>query len=122
MLINGEEVNHLFLKGQQFDESWFGVHVKIKSDNIYTNRHLDSNGNIVVASDSGGTGINVGEECICLAKCNDNLFIVPITYTGFNNFRDTWVKASDVTVLQSGGVNSTPILMFIYCMEVMPLC
>lgn len=120
MLINRQEVNHLFLKGQQFDESWFGVHVKIISENIYTNRHLDSNGNIFVASNSGGTGINVGEECICLAKCRDNLFIVPLAISSLTPYRDTWVKASDVTVLQSGGVNSTPIFMFIYCMEVMP--
>lgn len=99
MIINDNEVNHLFLKGQQFDQSWFGVHVKIKSDNIYTNRHLDSNGNIFVVSNTGTTKIEVGEECICLAKCNDNLFIVPITSTGFNEFRDTWVKASDVSIL-----------------------
>lgn len=121
MIINGNEVNHLFLKGQQFDESWFGVHVKIISENIYTNRHLDSKGNIIVASESA-TGINVGEECICLAKCRDNLFIVPLAISSVTWYRDTWVKVSDVTVLQSGGVNSTPIFMFIYCMEVMPSC
>lgn len=102
MIINGNEVNHLFLKGQQFDKSWFGVHVKIKSDNIYTNRHLDSNGNIFVVSESA-PAIDVGEECICVAKCKDNLYIIPLKSIPIVDYRDTWVKASDVTVLQSGG-------------------
>lgn len=103
MIINGNEVNHLFLKGQQFDQSWFGVHVKIISDHIYNNRHLDSEGNIFIPLNSGGTGINVGEECICLAKCKDNLFIIPLANSSTSGSRDTWVKASEVTVLQSGG-------------------
>lgn len=98
MLINGQEVNHLFLKGQQFDESWFGVHVKIISENIYTNRHLDSEGNIFVASESA-FGISVGEECICLAKCKDNLFIVALTTVSTTRYRDTWVKTSEVSIL-----------------------
>lgn len=99
MLINGQEVNHLFLKGQQFDKSWFGVHVKIISENIYTNRHLNSEGNIFVASESA-TGINVGEECICLAKCKDNLFIIPLATSPAYGYRDTWVKTSDVSILK----------------------
>lgn len=102
MLINREEVNHLFLKGQQFDQSWFGVHVKIVSDNIYTNRHLDSEGNIFVVSESAAA-IDVGEECICLAKCKDNLYIVPLKYVSIVSHRDTWVKTSEVSILQSGG-------------------
>ena len=98
MLINGEEVNHLFLKGQQFDQSWFGVHVKIKSDNIYANRHLDSNGNIFVVSESAAA-IDVGEECICVAKCKDNLYIIPLEYVSTVSHRDTWVKTSEVSIL-----------------------
>lgn len=98
MLINGNEVNHLFLNGQQFDQSWFGVHVKIISDHIYTNRHLDSEGNIFVAVNEGGAGIDVGEECICLAKCNDNLFIIPLADSSLS-YRDTWVKISEVSIL-----------------------
>lgn len=98
MIINNNEVNHLFLKGKQFDESWFGVHVKIISENIFTNRHLDSNGNIAIVSESG-FGINVGEECICLAKCKDNLFIVALTTVSTARYRDTWVKTSEVSIL-----------------------
>lgn len=98
MLINGQEVNHLFLYGQQFDKSWFGVHVKIISDNIFTNRHLDSSGNIFITSESAA-GIGVGEECICLAKCKDNLYIVPLKSMSTVGYRDTWVKASDVSIL-----------------------
>lgn len=98
MIVNDNEVNHLFLKGQQFDQSWFGVHVKIISENIFTNRHLDSEGNIYVVSESA-TEIKVGEECICLAKCKDNLFIVPLAYSPTDPHRDTWVKDSDVSIL-----------------------
>lgn len=98
MIINGDEVNHLFLKGQQFDESWFGVHVKIVSDNIYTNRHLDSEGNIFITSESA-TGINVGEECICVTKCKDNLYIIPLESVSIVSHRDTWVKTSEVSIL-----------------------
>lgn len=98
MLINGQEVNHLFLKGQQFDKSWFGVHVKIISDNIFTNRHLDSNGNIAIVSESG-FGIKVGEECVCLARCKDNLYIVALTTVSTTSYRDTWVKTSEVSIL-----------------------
>ena len=98
MIINRDEVNHLFLKGQQFDQSWFGVHVKIISENIYTNRHLDSEGNIFVASESG-FGIKVGEECICVAKCKDNLYIVALTTVSTTRYRDTWVKTSEVSIL-----------------------
>lgn len=98
MIINGNDVNHLFLKGQQFDQSWFGVHVKIVSDNIYTNRHLDSEGNIFITSESA-TGIDVGEECICVAKCKDNLYIIPLKSVSIVSHRDTWVKTSEVSIL-----------------------
>ena len=136
MIINGNDVNHLFLKGQQFDLNYddlIGKNMKI--DNIGF-----GNGNNIKIRRDGATDFDrpyykgLSSQTVKIDGYRIGYGTDPIfpdlwlsgriyTYQ-FNSIanNDVWIKASDVTVLQSGGVNSTPILMLIYYMEVMPSC
>ena len=95
--MNGKEANHLIISGDQFDKSYFGKHVKIKSSNVFSNGHLDAEGNYYRSQLSSGSGISVGEECICLVKFNNYIFVVPVKWK--NADRDCWVSVSDVEFL-----------------------
>ena len=117
MIINGNDVNHLFLKGQQFDLNYddlIGKNMKI--DNIGF-----GNGNNIKIRRDGATDIDrpyykglssqtVKIDGYRIGYTTDPIFpdlwLSGRIYTyQFNSIanNDVWIKASDVTVLQNGG-------------------
>ena len=97
LMMNGKEANHLIIGGQQFDKSYFGKHIKIKSSNIFSEGHLNAEGKYYRSNLSGGSEISVGEECICLVKFNSYIFVVPVKWKSTD--RDCWVPIADVEFL-----------------------
>lgn len=101
MLINGDEVNHLFLKGQQFDSTeLIGKEVKFLKE-FRTNYALAPDGKLYNNSSStvyeaGTTGF------VILAQAMGCFYVINPKFA-ISDIRCGWVKASDVTVLQSGG-------------------
>ncbi|QHJ84789.1 MAG: hypothetical protein [Caudoviricetes sp.] len=97
MLMNGKEVNHLIIGGEQFDKNYFGKHVKIKKEGLYDNGHFRQNGEYFISDSEASNGLGVGEECVCLTKFNDFIYIVPAKFNGYH--RDCWVPIADVEFL-----------------------
>lgn len=134
MIINDNEVKHLFLKGQQFDIN----HDNLIGKTMKIDNYGFGNGNNIKIRMDGSTDFDypynnalpsqtVKIDGYRFGNNTDPMFpslwlsgkICTYKFNTASKY-DVWVKASDVTVLQNGGVNSTPIFMFIYCMEVMP--
>ena len=97
MLMNSKEVNHLIIGGQQFDKSYFGKHLKIKASNVFSGGHLNAEGKYYISQLNSRSEISVGEECICLVKFNNYIFVVPVKWR--NSDRDCWISISDVEFL-----------------------
>lgn len=98
MIINGNEVNHLFLKGQQFDSTEAIGKEVIFLNKIFTDYGLTPDGRLVslgssVVYPAGTTG------WVVVAQVKNFLYIANPKMS----IESTWVKVSDVTVLQSGG-------------------
>ena len=97
LMMNGKEANHLIIGGEQFDKNYFGKHVKIKSSNVFSGGHLNAEGKYYISQLNSRTEISVGEECICLVKFNNYIFVVPVKQRSSD--RDCWISISDVEFL-----------------------
>ena len=116
MIINGNDVNHLFLKGQQFDLN----HDDLIGKSMKIDNYGFGNGNNIKIRMDGSTDFDypnnntpsqtVKIDGYRIGNSTDSMF--PELWLsgkiGTYKFNPTckyevWVKASDVTVLQSGG-------------------
>ena len=99
MLINGQEVNHLFLKGQQFDLSYVNKQVKTKNT-VYDNMRFKRDGTLYPYNQSGNVIIHVNSGTICtiLATYNNFFYIRP-TDSKFIDDAQMWVSKDDIEFL-----------------------
>lgn len=98
MIINDNEVNHLFLKGQQFDSTEvIGKEVKFLKEfrtnyalapdgKLYNNRSAD-------IYEAGTTGF------VILAQAMDCFYVVNPQIGVMSDIKCGWVHASDVSIL-----------------------
>lgn len=121
MLMNGKEVNHLFLNGEQFDLSNFGKKIKIVKRIEVSYNYVRMDGSYF-HSDTGGSSI---------IMAGTMGYIIGLTYgecfyifnTKIENPVGVWVPKDSVEILENGGVNSPSCLLIIYNMrEVAPSC
>ena len=99
MLINGQEVNHLFLKGQQFDLSYVGKQVKTKNT-VYDNMRISRDGTLYQYNQSGTVilHLNSGIVCTILATYNNFFYIRP-TDTSVIEDAQMWVSKDNIEFL-----------------------
>lgn len=99
MIINGNEVNHLFLKGQQFDLSYVGKQVKTKNT-VYDNMRINRDGTLYPYKQSGTVilHLNSGIVCTILATYNNFFYIRP-TDSSFTVDAQMWVSKDNIEFL-----------------------
>ena len=99
MIINGNEVNHLFLKGQQFDLSYVGKQVKTKNT-VYDNMRINRDGTLYPYKQSGTIilHLNPGTVCTILATYNNFFYIRP-TDSSYTVDAQMWVSKDDIEFL-----------------------
>lgn len=120
MLMNGKEVNHLIVHGEQFDKSNCGKKVKVVRDISVSQNNVSMNGNYIYYNHGGALIISAGTLGYVIGLTYGQCYY--IFDATIDNSAGVWVPKDSVEILENGGVNSTPILLFKYCMEVMPSC
>lgn len=93
MIINGQEVNHLFLKGQQFDSTEVIGKEVIFLNKIYTDYGLTPDGRLVSLGSSVGYPAGT-TGWVVVAQVKNFLYIANPKMS----IESTWVKASDVSI------------------------
>ena len=101
MLINGKEVNHLFLNSEQFDLSNFGKKIKIVKRIEVSYNYVRMDGSYF-HSDTGGSSI---------IMAGTMGYIIGLTYgecfyifnTKVENPVGVWVPKDSVEILENGG-------------------
>ena len=125
MNINGNEVNNLFLYGHRFGISdLVGKHAKANGTyRLASSVDLDTGLPNNYSSTIGNTIPDQEMTIIAQIKNSNGHFTLYIEKPGIDISYGGWIEENYVTIIENnGGVNSTPVLMFIYCMEVMPSC
>ncbi|WP_223896937.1 hypothetical protein [Lactobacillus huangpiensis] len=98
MIINDNEVNHLFLKGQQFDSTEvIGKEVKFLKE-FRTNYALAPDGKLynngsASVYEAGTTGF------VILAQAMDCFYVANPKIGVMSDIKSGWVQASDVSIL-----------------------
>lgn len=98
MLINGQEVNHLFLKGQQFDLKYAGKQCKLTRTVLNIGR-FEKNGKLVYQSNGDpGFPMMQGNVYTILATYNNYFYLIISNITGIEQDQG-WVSQDDVEIL-----------------------
>lgn len=101
MLMNGKEVNHLLLDGEQFDLSNCGKKVKIVKKIEVSRNSVLMDGSYFY-SDTGGAGIiSAGTMGYVIGVTYGECFL--IFNTKVKNPAGIWVPKESVEILESGG-------------------
>lgn len=98
MHINGQEVNHLFLKGQQFDLKYAGKQCKL-TRTVFNIGRFDKKG-ILIYQTNGDPGLPMtqGDVYTILATYNNAFYIKQSGATAPDEFQG-WVNQDDVEIL-----------------------
>lgn len=98
MHINGQEVNHLFLKGQQFDLKYAGKQCKL-TRTVFNSSKFDKKG-ILYYSSNGDPGLPMtqGDVYTILATYNNAFYIKKSGATAPDELQ-AWVNQDDIEIL-----------------------
>lgn len=115
LLMNGKEVNHFIVHGEQFDLSNYGKKVKVVKRIEVSINGVNFDGSFFYSNTGGASIISAGTLG----------YIIGITYgqcyyifnTASKNPVGVWVPKDSVEILENGGVNSPSYVLFIYKLE-----
>lgn len=113
MFINGNEVNHLFLKGQQFDLSYSHLAAKIvdptgRISDINLGERVNADNTIALLLNNNGSQqtVKVGSECWVLARFMDYVYIAVNDSSNWHSSVDAgnntgigWIPVNNIELL-----------------------
>ena len=90
MLMNGKEVNHLIIGGEQFDKSYVGKKIKAISPEGHWMVYYTNIINVDGSYPHSNTFIDVGDTFVILAKYKNMIFVAnPMDDSAKNNTNPT---------------------------------
>lgn len=115
LLMNGKEVNHLLLNGEQFDLSNYGKKVKVVKRIEVCINGVNFDGSYFYNNTGGASIISAGTLGYIIGLTYGQCYY--IFNTASKNPVGVWVPKDSVEILENGGVNKPFYLLFIYKLD-----